>query len=96
MTSPNRISAPLRNPELPAHLYGTRAAIFFLMHPSRSAGSATSKSKNHRSTSNAEVSSASVRKASLHPAENLAQPKTQIPTGQATIDEFHFDFARLN
>ena len=80
---------------MPAHLYGTRAAIFFLMHPSRNTGDAISKAKKDKLTPNAKVSSDPVNKVSLHPAESHVKPNDRIPVTHVTTDEFHFDFARL-
>ena len=90
------MSTPSQLPKVPAHLYGTRAAIFFLMHPSRTSDHKIPKSNKYSLTSNADAFFVPVNTVIIHAAENHTKTETYIPIAHADTDEFHFNSTRLN
>ena len=90
------MSTPSQLPKIPAHLYGTRAAIFFLMRPSRTSNHKVSKSKKYSLTSNADAFFVPVNTVSVHGTENQTKTNSYIPIAHADTDEFHFNSTRLN
>lgn len=96
MMSPTQIFTPSRLPEVPSHLYGTRAAIFFLMHPSRASDHKTSKPRKYRLSSNAKASFAPVNTVNMCAEERKVKTNAFTPIVQVEADEFHFNSTRLN
>jgi len=90
------MSTPSQLPKVPAHLYGTRAAIFFLMHPSRASDHKISKSKKYSLTSNAGAFFVPVNTVNVHGTENQLKTEPYISIAHADTDEFHFNSTRLN
>ena len=88
--SPSRKLTPSQDAKIPAHLYGTRAAIFFLMHPSRATDCTIPKTKKYRLVSNAKAPSVPAKRASLHLVENHHKTKVRTLVTQVDSDEFHF------